>query len=683
MNHLRASLFLLCAATASSSCTRVVDPTVGVGRVEGRLRLASPPVDLAEQTVIASTELWLAGSPDTPVRSATDGTFTFNDVPFGQHLLLATSTVGVSAGLEFELYASTTSVTLTLRPAACVRGAATGGTSNATVEIDGLPFTADTNSSGQFHAYLPEALAGTSIRARADGELSGSTSVPETTASCEADLLCTVELCATLCTPDTCCGQQGLPCCPLATACAEGLRCHEGLCGCGPRCIVGEVQCGERGRRVCRERENGCVTWTDWHAPPTAEERPDYYDDNCDGEVDEDWRVTLYRRHSSNGYGWEEPGADSDHCYSYSPAAEGPCIANPASNVPIGLTPYLRDGHAIRVYQASVVDHPAVQRTNGESQARIGPIDVALLVECFDSEHTVHWYLFDSSPQAQDARTAGFACEPVGYVRTEEHQQLADDDLTIYGLYHWNASDAMYSCLPGEARDLGFEQQGQAFFAWQSPEFDCGTPCGDGRCTLSETPGNCPGDCAPLTGATHLARETTTDVFCDTSPAGAGWHRITRRQHPTRRWTFGTCCPVTQPETPAAYGYEYATAEFEVRKTGRYRVVATLPEIPPEECPWGDCVTTGAFYGVSGPNFAATATVNQRDQQGATAVLLEADLPAGTLTVALYDRILDIDEETCSACAACDVCPGRDPCSGSARYRRVLWGPIALEFVED
>ena len=177
-----------------------------------------------------------------------------------------------------------------------------------------------------------------------------------------------------------------------------------------------------------------------------------YQDDDGDGRVDEDFRVTLYRRGASNGVGYTHPQVDADHCWSTTPTGES-CIGPELASFVYGY-----DGRSVEVYSLSI---------GSGSTVSVGTVVLSRLMQCWSATQTEH----QSAPLGSQAYTAlvaaGFTCTAVGYVKTGTAVGTDPEEVTMRVHRHDRATTTMYSSWVNEAQSLGFEDRGAVWFAWR------------------------------------------------------------------------------------------------------------------------------------------------------------------------------------------------------------------------
>jgi hypothetical protein len=144
---------------------------------------------------------------------------------------------------------------------------------------------------------------------------------------------------------------------------------------------------------------------------------------------------------------------NADHCFSYAPNGQN-CVGS--SN--IGWAAYLPDGKNIQVYSLSV--------GNGDT-AWVGSVLLARLAECFNATTTEHQYWTMDSAQYKNLLAAGWSCVKVGYVKTGQPAGQDPKENAVRRHVHATATDTMYSVYQGEGSDVGFQDKGVAWFAWE------------------------------------------------------------------------------------------------------------------------------------------------------------------------------------------------------------------------
>ena len=183
---------------------------------------------------------------------------------------------------------------------------------------------------------------------------------------------------------------------------------------------------------------------------PGAAEVSDYLDNDCDGDLDEGFRVQLNRIYWSNGYGCTNPSADFDHCLSTG-GDNSSCEGSGQG----GGSGYVTDGVEFYVYDAAL---------GGGDTITVGAYLLAALHSCYLSAASEHYYLTYDHP---DYPVSGWNCttSPIGYVKTgvaisDPHQ------IEIRFHYAPALSDRMYSSQAGEGSSCGFTDYGTLFYAW-------------------------------------------------------------------------------------------------------------------------------------------------------------------------------------------------------------------------
>lgn len=244
----------------------------------------------------------------------------------------------------------------------------------------------------------------------------------------------------------------------LLETCNEG--CVNGECVCSHECTAGASRCLGSTPQTCETLPSGCRAWT---AAATSTELPDYRDNNCDGRIDEDFRITLYRRQASNGFGYSHPSVDADHCFSTSSLrSSGPCIGdqNPGWS-------YDRDDQDIQIYALWTAQHASVTQVNPDVIRLAGSILLARLASCYHPARTEHELWTTDSAQYAARVTGGWSCTFAGYVKTGALANLDPSEITVRRHQHALASDTMYDVGVGSAQSLGFTDLGPAWFAWR------------------------------------------------------------------------------------------------------------------------------------------------------------------------------------------------------------------------
>lgn len=247
----------------------------------------------------------------------------------------------------------------------------------------------------------------------------------------------------------------------IAVSCATGACSGDRCLQCPTACAVGAARCAGGVRELCVADPSGCTAWT----MTPAVEVPNYLDDDCDGRVDEDFRVVLWRRQASNGRSYLDPLVDADHCFSTSPVRlGGACVGaqNPRWS-------YDRDDQDIAIYGLATALHAHVTPVNADVIA-LGPhpgsVLLARLAQCYDSARTEHQVWTTDSAIYANRVSLGWPCVVVGYVKTGSPAGLDPSEITVRDHRHVAASDWMYDVGVGSAAALGFVDHGPAWFAW-------------------------------------------------------------------------------------------------------------------------------------------------------------------------------------------------------------------------
>ena len=211
--------------------------------------------------------------------------------------------------------------------------------------------------------------------------------------------------------------------------------------------------CGVRGSQAdfCGSGEQCVDTGTYASCQPVVETL-NYLDDDGDGLVDEDFRMTLYRRGAGNGYPYAHPSVDADHCF-YTNDSSDRCMIDWKSS-----WTYQADGTEVLVYKLSA--------GSGDS-LDIGPVTLKRLGECYHAVNTEHrYYLTEDDFYSFYAGSADWTCGHVGYVLHRNTESTDPTENDVWLLSHGTASDTMYGFDGNEAIGLGFGAFQVAFRAW-------------------------------------------------------------------------------------------------------------------------------------------------------------------------------------------------------------------------
>lgn len=194
------------------------------------------------------------------------------------------------------------------------------------------------------------------------------------------------------------------------------------------------------------------------NAPQCFEELLDYEDNDCDGAIDEDFRVTLYRRQGSNGVGYLGPDPDADHCFAFIQQG-APSCANGGNTE---WAEYLHDESRIQLYANTIADGDTVE-VGGHVLVRLG--------DCYRNSSSEHQYwTVDSQQYKALLDDPTWVCvKTTGYVRTGSPIGLDAAETAVRRHVNATATDTMYSVTAGEGADLGFTDMGVAWFAWAVP----------------------------------------------------------------------------------------------------------------------------------------------------------------------------------------------------------------------
>lgn len=246
------------------------------------------------------------------------------------------------------------------------------------------------------------------------------------------------------CGDGQCNGSENQSSCCQDCGCSGGKKCVSGNC-----CTDGDndgyyTDCSPYD---CSGKDN------DKDIYPSASEKLDYKDNDCDGKIDETHRQTLYRRQGSNGFGYTNPGVDADHCWSDSQSGSS-CMHNWNT----GWAKYQYDGKQIQVYKLSI---------GSSTEKYVGNVLLARLAECYHPSAHEHQYWTTDSSQYQNLKNAGWQCGFVGYVRTGSLVGQDSKEISVRRHYHSVASDTMYSKEVNEGSGVGFSDKGTAWFAWE------------------------------------------------------------------------------------------------------------------------------------------------------------------------------------------------------------------------
>ncbi len=171
---------------------------------------------------------------------------------------------------------------------------------------------------------------------------------------------------------------------------------------------------------------------------PGAAEQADYRDDDCDGQVDEGFRVPVYRHH------WSASG-DSDHLLWWSTVAPGPG--------------WIADGTGFSVYTWDL--------GHGADTVQVGAHQLGLLRQCENWPAHEHVYcMVDAAECVALAADPGWTCWDFGYVNSTLSVVNTPSAVGIHRSEHGAWTDIMYGTEAGEGASLGYVDQGVSWWAW-------------------------------------------------------------------------------------------------------------------------------------------------------------------------------------------------------------------------
>lgn len=468
-------------------CTSLDNPVDGTGEIQGRI--------IAAGTARENSIVWLQGQAEDAVRTDRTGRFSLPTSAAGSAVLHAVHDNWGATRREVGIIAERPTLLgdVVLEPSACLVGRTPVDSERRTTTVLETPLVSTDIAAG-FYLRLPDVDCATTM-----GRVSDNAEFDVELRLCLQDTIdCTggwpvlcdygddESYCIARCTPETCCGARDQPCC--GSTCNAGAMCVSGTCHCSYECAhVGQQECGDAQYRVCGKAVDGCLEWGPWL--DHSRELADYLDNDCDGSIDEDFRIVVQRSTGTNGLGIDELGAQYDACLRREEGA-GPCMATPsydASNLA-----WSTDAVRFAIYEPQLAGREGVvvrrSRSSTDPNAELvaialgsarDPVIVGPLMECWQARETPdgrlmseHRYLVTDA-HAYLTRSAGWDCHLVGWVETGELTYRDPSEVAVWGHRYEGINGtsnqfATFSLQPYQGADAGFTHHDIMWFAWRA-----------------------------------------------------------------------------------------------------------------------------------------------------------------------------------------------------------------------